>query len=122
MNLDRTALFALIVGAVGAEVLTLYFIRHNEHFSMQLLFGAWVILPFAVIKIARLVKSTRSGLSRATLNMLTILISAVTIVVFAYANLRGPRAQAAFPFIVLPPLSVLAVLLAVMVGAVASRR
>ena len=122
MNLDKTAVFALIVGAVCAEVLTLYFIRHNRYFSMQLLFGAWVLAPFAVLAIARLLSPHWTGLSRSTLNLLTILIAAFTTAVFAYANSRGPRAQAAFPFIALPPLSVLVILLAGIVSTVTSRR
>jgi hypothetical protein len=116
------ATVAAIVGAAGSIALMLWVGRHNKSHLLLLLFGLWVSAPFVALTAAQLTHARQwSAPTRATLDGLTIAVAIGTLATYARVAFGGPRSQAAFAFIVTPPLSMLVVVAGLGVAALWSR-
>jgi hypothetical protein len=92
---------------LGASIgLTLYAGRQNPSSLLMVVFAIWVLSPFVLIILVDSASIRWPFLSRPVLNVLngaTLAVTAISLVAYAARVLRPPRAQAAFVFVVVPP-------------------
>lgn len=115
------ARIAVVVGALGSVTLMLYAGRRNRHYVVTVLFIVWVLAPFVALALARRMSEAWSSATRTTLQAVTLLVTALSLAIYGYRAMFPPRSTGAFVFVVVPPLSVLLVLLAVAIAALLSR-
>jgi glucose dehydrogenase len=106
LRLLRTAgMVAMLAGAIGSVGFVFYYGQRNPSRLLIVLFGVWVLSPFAAL-LAADAKSTRwPPQTRATLYGVMLVIAAGSLATYADAALGPPRAQGAFAFVIVPPLS-----------------
>lgn len=121
-RLAAVARIARWVGAAGALALTLYAGRSNLHILITLLFVGWVLAPFVALVLAGRMSHTWSDATRVTLHTLTVVVAVVSLAIYGYRAAFPPRTTGAFLFVIVPPLSVLLLLIALAVAAFLSRR
>src|SRR6185312_13881034 len=96
---------AACVGAVGTLVFVLTVGRHNRSLVLVTLFILWDLSPFAaLLALLRERKQASPGVSTA-LCVVTLLLSAATLVVYGDVALGPPRATPAFAFLAVPAVS-----------------
>ena len=104
MSVLRTsARVAVLIGAVGSVGLTLYAGRQNPSNLLMVAFAIWVLSPFVLIILVDSASIRWPFLSRPVLNGATLAVTAISLVVYTARVLRPPKAQAAFVFVVVPP-------------------
>lgn len=118
----RTAIIAMLAGAIGSVALTLHAGRHNPSRLLQLLFTLWVLSPFVVLAIANAVSSRWSGLTGTTLYIVTLILTACSLAIYAYVALGPPRTKIASFFLIVPPASWLLTAIAILTSARMSRK
>lgn len=101
----RSAAIVAAFGALVAEALMLYAGRQNTHYLITALFIVWVASPFVLLFVADRYADNWPQPMRVTLAMLMLIITVATIVVYAARIAWPPRAQAAFVFVIVPPIS-----------------
>lgn len=101
---------ALLAGAVGSLALMLYAGRSNTHVLITVGFVFWVLAPFALLALAERRSGTWAPKTRATLNILTTGITVGSLAIYAYRAVRPPSTTGAFLFVLVPPVSVVLVL------------
>jgi hypothetical protein len=123
LHLLRAAgLIALLAGAVGSVGLVFYYGRRNPSRLLIVLFAIWVLSPFVAL-LAAAAKSTRwPARTRATLYGVMLVIAVGSLATYANVALGPPRAQGAFTFVIVPPLSWLLSGVAVSIAVVAFGR
>lgn len=114
------ALIGLVVGAVGSIVLMLNSGR-NAPLLLKVLFTIWVLSPFAALAGANWISRCWSVLLRATLYCLTIVITLISLAV--YAKIIRPPAGSpnAFVFVAVPPGTWLVIGIVLTIAALLSR-
>jgi hypothetical protein len=112
---------AIIVGAVGSLALLLYGGRSNTHLLITLGFIAWVLAPFALLALAERRSASWSPRVQATLRALTLIVAAASLAIYAYRAAFPPRTTGAFLFVIVPPVSVILVLVALAISSLMSR-
>jgi hypothetical protein len=115
--LSASALVAIPVGAAGSVALMLRAGQRNGSRLLMFLFALWVLAPFVAILWANLASKRWQVFTRATLYGGTLVLALVSLTVYGYVALGPPRAQTAFAFVVVPPISGLLTLLAVWMAA-----
>ncbi|MGH7520600.1 MAG: hypothetical protein ACREMI_04935 [Gemmatimonadales bacterium] len=121
-RLPAAARIALWVGAAGSLALMLYAGRSNRHILITVLFIFWALAPFVAIAWAGRMAGGWAPATRATLYAATVIISSLSLAIYGYRAAFPPRATGAFVFVIVPPLSVLLVLIALSVASLISRR
>lgn len=111
----------LIAGAVGSVGLMLFAGRSNTHVLITIGFVFWVLAPFALLALAERKSADWAPATRATLHTLTVLIAVGSLAVYAYRAAVPPRSTGAFLFVIVPPVSVILVLVALAIASVMSR-
>jgi len=94
---------AVLIGAVGSIGLTLYAGRQNPSNLLMVAFAVWVLSPFVLIILVDSASTRWPFLARPVLNGATLAVTAISLVAYAARVLRPPQAQAAFVFVVVPP-------------------
>ena len=112
---------AILVGAAGSLALLLYGGRSNTHLLITLGFIAWVLAPFALLALAERRSRSWSPLAQTTLRAMTLLIAAASLGIYAYRAAFPPRTTGAFLFVIVPPVSVILVLVALVISSLMSR-
>jgi len=112
---------AIIVGAAGSLALLLYGGRSNTHLLITLGFIAWVLAPFALLALAERRSGHWSPRAQTTLRAMTLLIAAASLAIYAYRAAFPPRTAGAFLFVIVPPVSVVLVLVALAIASLMSR-
>ena len=102
----------LFTGAVGSLALMLYAGRSNTHILITIGFIFWVLAPFALLALAERRSSNWAPATRATLGTLTWLVVIGSLAIYAYRAAVPPRSTGAFLFVIVPPVSVVLVLVA----------
>jgi hypothetical protein len=103
--LRAAGMVAMLAGAIGSVGFVFYYGQRNPSRLLIVLFAGWVLSPFVAL-LAVDAKSTRwSPLTRATLYSVMLVIAAGSLATYANAALGPPRAQGAFVFVIVPPLS-----------------
>ncbi len=115
------ARIAVVVGALGSVTLMLYAGRSNRHSLVTVLFIIWVLAPFVALALARRMSEAWSSATRTTLQVVTLIVTVASLAIYSHRAMVPPRSTGAFVFVVVPPLSVLLVLLALAIAALLSR-
>ena len=97
------ALIVVLAGAVGSVGLMLR-AGHPPLFR-RVLFAVWVLSPFALLLLAEMISKRWSVLTRAALYCVMLVLTPVTLVIYAVVAFGPPRAQPAFVFVLVPPAS-----------------
>ena len=118
MNSQRVT---IIVGAAGSLALLLYGGRSNTHLLITLGFIAWVLAPFALLALGERRSRSWSPLAQTTLRAMTLLIAVASLGIYAYRAAFPPRSTGAFLFVIVPPVSVVLVLVALAIASLMSR-
>lgn len=113
---------AVVVGALGSVTLLLYAGRSNRHYLVTVLFIIWVLAPFVALALARRMSEAWSSATRTTLHAVTLIVTVASLAIYGYRAMFPPRSTGAFVFVIVPPLSVLLVLLVLAIAALLSRR
>jgi hypothetical protein len=122
-SLRLVALVTALVGAAGSVALTLFAGRHNNSRILPVLFTIWVLSQFVVLLVAHVFSKRWSVVTRTALYAVTLLVALASLVIYAHAALRPPKAQAAFAFVIVPPASwVLTAIAVVIAGLLAGRQ
>ena len=121
-RLRVAALTSMVVGAIGSVVLMLYAGRRNPSSLLIFLFVIWVLSPFLLLALADIISQRWSRLTRLSLYRVTLVLTLSSLAIYAHRALGPPRPQAAFIFIVVPPLSWLFVAVVVSVAGLISGR
>jgi hypothetical protein len=116
-----TSRLALIVGAVGSVGLMLYAGRSNTHVLITLGFVFWVLAPFALLALAERRSGSWVPATRVTLHALTVLVAVGSLAIYGYRAAFPPRSTGAFLFVIVPPVSVVLVLVALAISSLMSR-
>jgi hypothetical protein len=121
-RLRGAALIAVAAGAVGSVGLLLRAGRRNDSRLLMVLMAMWVLSPFVGFLWAHVVSTRWPVLTRSTLYILMLVLSLVSLAIYADAVVNPPKAQGAFVFIVVPPLSWLLAAVALPIAALISSR
>ena len=111
----------VVVGAAGSLALLLYAGRSNTHLLITLGFIVWVLAPFALLALAERRSGSWSPGAQTTLRAMTLIIAAASLGIYAYRAAVPPRSTGAFLFVIVPPVSVVLVLVALVVASLMSR-
>ncbi|HLZ45885.1 MAG TPA: hypothetical protein VKQ05_09450 [Gemmatimonadales bacterium] len=101
---------AALLGALGSIVLVIYAGRRNAHPLLVVLFVLWVAAPFVGYFLAGRLSARWPALASSTLDIVIMLAAIVSLVVYTAAALRPGRAV---PFVLVPLIAWVFVLLAV---------
>jgi hypothetical protein len=110
--LRAIARVAIVVGAVGAVALMLYIGRRNQHYWLLVLFAAWDAAPFLALGVADLYGARWPAATRATLYIVTLIVTAGSLAFYTDVVVR-PRPQPAAMFLMIPVWSWLLMLTAI---------
>lgn len=116
MRPDRLRAVALIVvaaGAVGSVALTIG-AGSNTPRLLLVAFVIWVLSPFVALAWANVRSQRWSGLTRATLYGVTLVLTLASLAIYGGLVKRPTGSANAFMFVVVPPLSL--ALLAIALG------
>ena len=123
MTLDRlraAALIAVLAGAAGSLGFLLNAGRRTPRFLL-VIFVFWVLSPFVVLVWAHMVSTRWSAFTRATLYTVMLILTVGSLAIYANDAVRPRRAQAAFVYVLVPPVSWLLIAIAVPTAALISR-
>jgi hypothetical protein len=112
---------ALIVGAVGSVGLMLYAGRTNTHVLITLGFVVWILAPFALLALAERRSGSWAPATRVTLRALTVLVTVGSLAIYGYRAAFPPHSTGAFLFVIVPPVSVVLVLVALAIASLMPR-
>ncbi|HXO85561.1 MAG TPA: hypothetical protein VN803_08540 [Gemmatimonadales bacterium] len=112
---------AIIVGAAGSLALLLYAGRSNTHLLITLGFIVWVLGPFALLALAERRSGSWSPHAQATLRAMTLLIAAASLAIYGYRAAVPPSTTGAFLFVIVPPVTVVLLLIALAIASLMSR-
>jgi multisubunit Na+/H+ antiporter MnhG subunit len=122
-GLRTIGLTANWIGAIGS----LAFMFHNGRATPWLLlvgFFFWVLSPFAVLLWADVASRRWSSSTRTALYLVMIVVAAGSLAVYGADTIKHLRPQAAFAYVLVPPVSwiVIAIVLAVVAVSSKTRR
>lgn len=120
--LRRVALVVNLAGAVGSTALMM---RAGERTPRLLLVGFifWVLGPFAVLLWANATSDRWSGAARAALFWLTLVVTLASLAIYGeLVDIRPAGAAYAFPWVIVPPVTVVIIAITMVVATRASRR
>ncbi len=104
-GLRLTALLGLMAGAAGSLAFMLHAGRRNNSKLLMFIMAIWVLSPFMVLFAASLVSKYWQPATRKLLAGGMIILSLGSLAVYIVDAMRQPKPQAAFVFIVFPPIS-----------------
>jgi hypothetical protein len=116
------SMITVLVGSVGSVGLLLHHGRHNPSRLLMILFTLWVLAPFVILAAANAFSKRWTVLVRATLHSLTLGITLASLAIYAKVAMDPPRAQGAFVFVAIPPVTCLLIAIVVAIAAQISRR
>ncbi|SRR6266436_2701227 len=119
--LRAVALTAVAVGAVGSVGLMFWVGHRNPSRVLLFLFLIWVLAPFVGLLLADMISKCWSIITRTTLYSVMLILALGSLACYGDVVLR-PRPQAAFTFLVVPPVSWLLMTIVVAIAALISRR
>jgi len=118
-GLRTTGLAANGIGAIGS----LAFMFHNGRATPRLLlvgFFFWVLSPFAVLLWADTSRRWNAA-TRTALYLVMIVVAAGSLAVYGADTIKHLRPQAAFAYVLVPPVSWIVIAIVLAVAAVSSR-
>ena len=97
------ALAASVAGAVGSSAFMLYAGRRNDSKLLLFLMAIWVISPFLILWCTSLFSEQWQAVNQMKFHWMMIAITLLALTVYSIDSMRPPHAQAAFVYIVVPP-------------------
>jgi predicted neutral ceramidase superfamily lipid hydrolase len=119
-ELQTGSLIAAIVGGLGSICLMLMSGLRPPVFLIVLFIG-WVSAPFAGLILASKLARRWSSITRSTLYVLMLAISFCSLAIYAYVLVRPPMSQPAFPYVAVPLVSWLVIVITIGLAALISR-
>jgi ACR3 family arsenite efflux pump ArsB len=116
------ARIALVAGAAGSLGLMFRVGARQNSLLLIVLFTGWVVSPFVALALAELASTRWSGLTRATLHGLMVVLAAGSVAIYADVAFGPSRPQPAFMFLMVPFGSWLLLTTVVPIAALVSRR
>jgi len=120
--LRAAALIALIVGAVGS----LGFMLRAGQLTPRLLlipFTIWILSPFVILLWANMISKRWSHITRVTLYCVTLVVTLGSLAIYGeWIDLRPAGSANAFPFVIVPPASLIFIAIVVPMAAFISGR
>ncbi len=111
----------IVIGAIGSVVLvSLAGQRSNQHF-LQLLFDIWVLSPFGIIILIKKFSKEWPTITQSMLNCMILFITVSSLIVYIIVNIN-PSTQLAFPFVIIPLLSWLMILIIILIAKLITRK
>ena len=122
--LDRLRIAALVVALVGTVGSVGLFLRASQRTPRLLLviMAIWVFSPFVALVWANVVSKRWSALTRTTLYCVMLVITLASLAIYADDALGHRRPQAAFVYVMVPPVSWLLIAVVVPLAAFISGR
>ncbi len=120
-RLRAAALIAVVVGAAGSVGLLLRAGQRAPRLLL-ILMAIWVLSPFIALVLANVVSKRWSSLTRATLYGVMLAVTLGSLAIYGDDAMGHRRAQAAFVFVLVPPVSWLLIAIAVPIAAFISGR
>jgi hypothetical protein len=120
-RLRAAALIAVLAGALGSLGFELYAGRRNDSVVLRVLMASWVLSPFLVLLLASVASRGWSALTRQALDSVMIVVTVGSLAIYG-ADAVWPRKQAAFVYVVVPPILWLLMATVVSIAAVVSAR
>ena len=120
-RLRSAALIAVAVGAAGSAGLLLRQGQRTPRLVLVLM-AIWVLSPFIALALANVVSKRWSIPTRATLYGVTLAVTLGSLAVYGDDATGHRRPQAAFVFVLVPPVSWLLTIVAVSIAALYSGR
>ena len=120
--LRGAALTFALAGAAGSVGLMLHAGSHQNSRILLLLFVVWVLSPFVAAVLANVVSKRWSVLTRATLNVVTLVLTLGSLAIYGDVSFGHPRAKIGFVFLVVPLASWLLIAIVVPIAAFISGR
>ncbi|MFZ1220759.1 MAG: hypothetical protein WAO00_15805 [Chthoniobacterales bacterium] len=123
-NVGRLRIAALIAITVSLAISICLFLRAGERTPRLLLLGMafWVLSPFAILVWLKMISTSWPTLTRAAVYCVTLVITFGTLAVYGDDALGHRRAQAAFVYVIVPPVSWLLIAVTIPVTALFARR
>ena len=112
---------AVLGGAAGSLALMLYAGRSNTHILITIGFIFWVLAPFALLGLAERRSANWPPATRSMLGTLIWIVVLGSLVIYAYRAAVPPRSTGAFLFVIVPPVSVVLVVIALGIVALRAR-
>jgi hypothetical protein len=123
LGLLRTAaLVAVLIGALGSVGLMLRAGHRNPSLMLIILFAVWVLSPFMVLVWANVVSVRWSGLTRATVGVVMLVIALGSLAIYGALVVGALMAKTGFIFLVVPAMSHLLIAIVIPLAALASGR
>jgi len=122
MNIGRVTTIAVAISAVTSLSLMLRASRHQRSVVLVLLFGAWVLSPFAGLVWAHLSSKQWLPFARAVLYGLTLAVVFTCPVIYADVAFGRTTLKMGFVFLVVPFVCLLIIGLLVCTGLLSSRK
>jgi hypothetical protein len=120
--LQIIAPFIIALGAIGSVVLVSLAGRHSSQFILQLLFDIWVFSPFGIMILIKKTSKSWPTNTQSILNCMTLFITVVSLIIYTIVNIRLPSTHLAFPFVIVPLLSWLIILIVYLIAKLMSRK
>lgn len=120
-RLRAAGLITLVIGAVGSLGLWFHASRHPP-MVIVVLFVVWVLSPFVLLVLGHVMSKRWSALTRATLYRLMMIVTLGSLAIYGYDAWRPRKAQAAFWYVLVPPMSWLLVAIVIVTAALISGR
>ena len=120
-RLHAVARVAVVVGAVGSVGLMLRAGRSTPRLLL-VLFVIWVLSPFVALAWGNVLAPRWSGLTRATLYCVTIVLTLGSLAIYGGLIKRPTGTANAFMFVIVPPVSGVLIVIAVALAALLSRK
>src|SRR5438046_165878 len=101
------ALAAVFIGAAGS--LALMLVAGHPPILLRILFTGWVVLPFLALVLAHTFSKRWSSITRTTLYCVMLVVSVISLAVYAYMVFRPHDVTPTATFLAVPLMSLLVV-------------
>ena len=121
-RLRAVALAGAVIGGTGSAVLMIRAGQRTPRFLL-VLFIVWLLGPFAVLLWANAVSPRWTSATRIVLYGVTVVASLASLAIYGeLVDIRPPGAANAFPWVIVPPATMLLALTIPLAASIARRR
>ena len=114
--LHTIAPFFIAIGAIGSVVLVFLAGRHISQHFLQLTFEIWVFSPFGILALIKKFSNNWKTNTQSIINCMIIFITVISLVIYTIVNINLPSSHLAFPFVIVPLLSWLIILIVFLIA------
>ena len=115
-RLRGAARAAVVIAALASVVLILYGGRRNSSGVLLVLFVIWVVSPFVGLALANRTSTRWPVGAQTALHTVMLVVAGVSLAIYVNAVLISPHAKLAAPFLIVPFVSWLLILMVVLIA------